>query len=260
MKLKKGMLVLSAMEGICNGTYAKTAGKGAGLVTLGGFNADQKSIDTGKPFSPKGESAQDWLEREVPIAKENGALVAVNTRATTADAFVSFSKLLDNAGANILEIDAHCNSKMMHNIGIGHYLIRHPEKLTQFIRDIKKKTDFPVSVKCATHVIWDKNGKRGGFGEFAKKLVDAGADLLHFDIRWIRFPLYYVHRPDYSILEDVKKHTDTFLIASGTVNSLRKYNKFVRKGADGVAVATATLKDRMFIPKLAEEIKNQKDN
>jgi TIM-barrel protein len=247
----KNSLVLSAMEGINDGNYCKIAGIGASIVTLGGLNCDKESMSCGKPFSPKNETVKDWLKREVNIAKESGAKVAVNIRGTTIESLIKCGKILEEVGADFFELDAHCSAECFHKLGIGHYLVRHPEKLEKWTRELSANLSIPIIIKCATHVMDNP-------GEFAKRMFNAGASILHFDIRMIKFPVYYIHRPNLKIIKQVKEKTDIFLIVSGTVNNYKKLKKFLDFGADAVGIASATLKDKEIINRLSKEIKNEK--
>lgn len=247
-KRLQGKLVLCAMEGVSCGEFCATAGKGAGMVTLGGLNIDALTQGSGEQFSPKtGENVRDWLAREIPLAKKSGAMVAVGLRSSTVEALISTGKILEELGADVLEIDAHCNNRYLHEMGTGHYLVRNPDKLAAWVQELSRKVSIPISVKCATHVMKH-------YGAFAKRMEFSGASIINLDIRTIKFPLYYMHQPKIEIISQVRKYSSIFLIATGTVQDAAKAKLFLREGADAVGIASAARKDHAFISRIAAEL------
>ncbi|WP_456370165.1 hydrolase, partial [Geoglobus sp.] len=168
-------LVLSAMAGINDWRFVRD--KRAGMVILGGFNADRKTNEAEKRAVERGRrefvfsDPLSEIERQVARLQDFDGAVAVNVRAADIDGYVAVSRILAEYGA-ILEINAHCRQPEFTEIGCGQSLLFRPDVLERTVERAAKHSDAIVKI-------------RGGLGidyvSLSERLFSSGAFMVHVD-------------------------------------------------------------------------------
>ena len=226
------------MAGITDGNFClKMASYGFDMVTLGGYNLDEKTIAAGCSIIQRGRQEFDITEENVvpSIKKEadiiknswNG-IVSVNLRSVSFKPIVEISKLPE---IDVVEINAHCRQPEITEIGCGQALLYDTKKLYNFTKNVVKKAESKVSVKIRANV-QDVDDI-----EVSKAIEKAGADYLHVDAMK---PGY--NHADYNIIQTIKENTEIFLIGNNSIRDLKSARDMLSAGADGISLARVTLK------------------
>jgi len=129
-------------------------------VTLGGYNADQSTLNAGQEILARGRPEFDlkpgdllpYLEEQSFLLKCQDlwdGMVSVNLRALTTDPIIEVSRLKN---VDVVEINAHCRQPEITQLGCGQALIGNPSHLEKFTREVVKKAKSKVSVKIRANV------------------------------------------------------------------------------------------------------------
>jgi len=224
-------LVLSAMAGINSADFCMKFP--AGLVILGGFNADAKSVDAAKKVVARGrkeflfDNPIEGIEREV--SRIAARPFAVNVRSSGIEGYVEVADIARRYGG-IVEINAHCRQPEFIEARCGQWLMEHPDVLERIIREVSEIA--PVSVKI-------RNCKN--CVDVAKKAFRAGTTLVHIDA------MIPGGLCDFEVVEKISRFGIT--IGNNSVNSIEIAEKMAEV-AHLVSAARAVLKDRYFFHKL----------
>ncbi|MHA1579176.1 MAG: tRNA-dihydrouridine synthase [Candidatus Freyarchaeota archaeon] len=243
---------LSAMAGVCDGKFCYEAAKsGAGLVILGGVNLDPETIGAGLKIRARGRSefhvepddVENFLSREVAIARGGGSPVAVNVRVATLEGAIRAGEIVQRCGADAFELNAHCRQPEITRLGGGQALLYDLKRLEEWVRGLRKTLRIPLMVKWRGNVVDDV--------ALAEALESAGVDAFHIDAMKPGCP-----EADLEIIRRVSKRCETFLIGNNSVTGLDSALKMLRSGAQAVSVARYTRRDPTLVGKLALEVEN----
>jgi TIM-barrel protein len=219
-------VILAAMAGICDGKFCFEAARaGAGMVTIGGINFDIPTISAGLKIKARERSEfnvelgnlENFLIQEVTIAKKGNAPVAVNIRAATQKGLLKAAEIVQNSGAEVFELNAHCRQPEITQVGAGEALLFNPEKLIEWIKSLKKILKIPLIVKWRANVVDDV--------PLAKMLESLGVDAFHIDAMKSGYPL-----ADLETIRRVSMKSKTFLIGNNSVTSVDKALKMLKTG------------------------------
>jgi TIM-barrel protein len=225
------------MAGITDGNFCRNiASHGFDMVTIGGYNADKKTMEAGHKIIARGRPEFDLnefnllktIKKESEIIKNpwNG-LVSVNLRSVSPEPIVEVSKLKE---VDVVEVNAHCRQPELIDIGCGQAFLYKPERLYNFIRKIVKNAKSKVSVKIRANV------EGVDTLEISKIIEDAKADYLHVDAMK---PGY--NRADYEIIKSIKENADVFLIGNNSIRDLKSAKSMLSAGANGISIARAAI-------------------
>lgn len=233
------MKVLAPMAGITDGKFCnKMSVYGFDILTIGGYNADQKSIDAGmkiiKRGRPEFDIAKNHLKQhitnEIKIIKNNNnynGLVSVNLRASSPDPIIKISKISE---IDIIEINAHCRQEELVEAGCGQALLRNPTLLKDFVSKVVGSCDKKVSVKIRANV------PGVDIIKVAKAVDDTGADFLHVDAMKPGFDC-----ADYDVIKSIKENVDIFIIGNNSVKDIISAQNMLSAGANGISIARAAI-------------------
>ncbi len=228
------------MAGITNGKFcSKMAVYGFDMLTLGGYNADQKAIEAGSEIIQRGRPEFDIREEnlvqhvthELRLIKENNlypGLVSVNIRASSPEPVIKLSKITE---LDVVEINAHCRQTELVEANCGQALLNNPDYLYYFTSEVVKKTDKKVSVKIRANIPGVNDV------EVANAVNDAGADYLHVDAMKPGFDC-----ADYKVIRSIKDEIDIFIIGNNSIRDLKSARLMLSSGADGISIARAAIK------------------
>jgi TIM-barrel protein len=204
------------------------------MVTIGGYNADKKTINAGNMIIRRGRAEFNVPETEIinhinqqiNIIKDQtdwNGIVSVNIRATTPQPIIEISKL---KGVDVVEINAHCQQPEIVDLKCGQALLMEPNLLNKFTKEVVKKSASKVSVKIRA------NTPNTDIITISRIVEDAGADFLHVDA--VK-PGY--KNADYNVISSIKDNTDIFLIGNNSINNIKSARKMITAGADGISMA-----------------------
>lgn len=233
-------LVLSAMAGINNAEFCMSFP--AGLVILGGFNADLMAMEAARKVVARGrkeflfDSPIEGIESEV--AKISGRKVfAVNVRSSSLNGFLDVADIVRRYGG-IVEINAHCRQPELIEAKCGMWLMKHPKDLFTIVKETSAIAPTGVKLRNSENCV-----------EVAKLAFEAGAVYVHVDA------MIPGGLCDFEVVKRISQLGIT--IGNNSVNSLEMAEKMAEV-AHLVSAARAVLKDRFFFhkllisPKLAE--------
>ena len=226
------------MAGITDGNFCKKiADQGFDMVTIGGYNIDEKTIDAGRRIIQRGrpefyiekENIKSHIKNEALLIKNSWTgMVSANLRSTSPMEIVEISKLPE---IDVVEINAHCRQPEITDIGCGQALLNDVEKLFEYTRIVVKNATSKVSVKIRA------NTKNVNDLDVSLAIEEAGADFLHVDA----MKPGYDHA-DYELIKSIKINTDIFLIGNNSIRDLDSALKMINAGADGISIARAAMK------------------
>jgi len=243
----KRRVILAAMAGVCDGDFCLRAARaGAGMVTLGGLNFDEKTALAGEMMKKRGrrefevklDLLEEFLRDEVSKALRGGAPVAVNVRAATLRGILFAGELVSRSGAKVLEIDAHCRQPEMVAAGAGQALLNRLEVLSEWIARLKEAFNIKVILKWRGNVVDDL--------AVANMAKNAGVDAIHVDAMKSG-----VENGDLELIRRISENIDVFLIGNNSVRDVNSAIKMLNAGADAVSIARAALNDPSIVGKIA---------
>lgn len=227
------------MAGVTDGKFCREMIKyGFDILTLGGYNAEKKSIEAGlkiiqrgrKEFHIEETDLINHITNEARNIKNNSpenVRVSVNLRVTTPVPVIKIAKIPE---IEIVEINAHCRQKELVESGFGQALLKDPEGLQSLVEDTVHGCTKDVSVKIRANV------DDVDYSKVLKVIEDAGADYLHVDAMK---PGY--NSADYDFITWVKKNTGTFVIGNNSVKDIASAKKMLSSGADGISIGRAAI-------------------
>ncbi len=233
------MKVLAPMAGITDGAFCRDISTlGFDMVTLGGYNADQSTLNAGQKILARGRPEFDLkpgelishLEEQTLLLKSynswNG-LVSVNLRAMTPDPIIEVSRLKN---VDVVEINAHCRQPEIIDLGCGQAFLKNQSYLEKFTREVVKKAKSKVSVKIRANV--------PGVDEIkiVQAIDDTGADYLHVDAMKPGF-----NSADYDLIKSIRPETSMFIIGNNSIKDVESAQKMLASGADGISIARAAI-------------------
>jgi TIM-barrel protein len=232
--------VLAPMAGITDGTFCRDISTlGFDMVTLGGYNADQSTLNAGQEILARGRPEFDikpgellsHIEKQSFLLKYHepwSGMVSVNLRAVTPDPIIEVSRLKQ---VDVVEINAHCRQPEITDLGCGQALLETPSHLEKFAREVVKKAKSEVSVKMRANV--------PGVDEIkiVQAIDRAGADYLHVDAMKPGF-----NSADYDLIKSIRQKTSMFIIGNNSIKDIESARKMLAVGADGISIARAAIK------------------
>lgn len=226
------------MAGISDAEFClKLIPYGFDMVTLGGYNSDQATINAGEKIISRGRPEFDIKEEELISSVEieakkikdnwNGK-VAVNLRSISPEPIVEISKL---KLVDVVEVNAHCRQKEITDLGCGQALLTRTDYMEEFLQEVVKKSKSKVSVKIRANVSGVNEVKLAGIIE------SCGADYLHVDAMKPGFK-----EADMEIIRKISTNTHIFLIGNNSITDLKSAQKMIEAGAQGISIARAAMK------------------
>jgi tRNA-dihydrouridine synthase B len=133
---------------------------------------------------------------------------------------------------SFFDINAGCPVYKVTKGGAGSSLLKNPDTLADIVREIKKVTDIPVTVKI--RLGWDHN--KINFLEVIHKLEEAGVSAIGIHARTTKE--LYTGLPHYDLIKDLRLQMKVPLIVSGNIFTLEDaINALDITKADAVMVA-----------------------
>ncbi len=128
------------------------------------------------------------------------------------DHFLSAAKIIEQLGADGIDINMGCPAARVVSSCHGSALIRNPELAAELVHATKKAVSIPVSVK--TRLGWDTHET---LIPFCTKLVEAGADALAIHGR--RYHDKFTGSANWEPMYELKKHVSVPVLGNGDIAS-----------------------------------------
>ncbi len=216
-------IAVASMAGVVDAAYVQKRAAHIGAAFIGGYSIEPSTMEASRMMAAEGRSEFLFpdpipeIKRQVSILKPSGLVVGVNMRAASGNALVPVA---DELGDSIVyEIDAHCRQQPMMAAGAGESLVANPKNLLAMVRAIKS-CDVTVSVKFRAGVAEDDR-------VLARRLWEAGADILHIDLMDFGYPK----------LRQIRNSCPVMLIANNSINTFDRMKEMLSHGADLVSLA-----------------------
>ena len=144
------------------------------------------------------------------------------------------ARMVEDAGADIVDINFGCPVRKVTKTGAGATLLEEPERAAAVVAAVRDAVSVPVSVKMRRGL---QNGSRACL-ELGPRLVAAGADTLTLHPRSAR--QMYTGEADHSLTAELVERVDVPVIASGDITSrARAQAVLATTGAAAVMVGRA---------------------
>lgn len=146
------------------------------------------------------------------------------------------ARLTDLGLFTAIDINMGCPAQKVVGGGAGSALMKTPEIAEKIVRDVKKSTFLPVTVKM--RLGWNDESKNAL--DFAKRMEDAGADglTIHGRTRMQQ----YSGKADWETIARAKQAVSIPVIANGDIVDGKSALECVRvTGCDGLAIGRASL-------------------
>lgn len=222
------------MAGINNAEFCRK--HKAGLVILGGFNADKGAMEAAKRAVERGrkeflfEEPLEGIEREIKAIK--GRNFAVNVRSSTLEGYIEVANLVGSYGG-ILEINAHCRQPEFVSARCGEWLLFNLEELLKIVRAVSK-----IAI-TATKI-------RGGYSldyeAICKMLFENGCKIVHVDAMIPNAGC------DFELIRKLSRLG--FIIGNNSFVDIATGEQMILSGAKMASAARAVLKDEKFFEKM----------
>jgi tRNA-dihydrouridine synthase B len=144
------------------------------------------------------------------------------------------ARMVEGAGADLVDINFGCPVKKVTKTGAGATLLEDPDRACRIVSAVAEAVDVPVSVKMRRGL---ENGSRACLG-VGPRLVDAGAATLTLHPRSAK--QMYTGEADHSLTAEFVEAVDVPVIASGDITSRAKAQTVLATtGAAAVMVGRA---------------------
>jgi TIM-barrel protein len=217
-------IALASMAGIVDADYVLARASHIGAAFIGGYSIDEKTMAAARAVAASGERKEFLyddpvaeLRTQMQKMKKSEVVLGLNLRGSSPDSYRAIAETLGDTV--VYEIDAHCRQKPMVDAGCGEHYLHHQKELEAVVRTLKK-AGCTVSVKMRAGVASDDR-------VLAKKLWNAGADILHIDMM------------DFGIakLRQIRNSCPLMLIANNSIHSFDTMKEMFSHGADLVSLA-----------------------
>ncbi len=162
-------------------------------------------------------------------------------------------RLIEENSANGFEINAidvnmGCPVRKIVSNGDGSALLENPSLAWNIVREIKKNIDIPVTVKIRIGI----SGNRIIAADFAKKMEDAGADMITVHGR-TRADMYSPP-VNYEAIADVCRSVSVPVVGNGGIFTLSDAQKMLETGVNGLMIGRGALGNPWIFEKIASFI------
>jgi tRNA-dihydrouridine synthase B len=159
------------------------------------------------------------------------------------------ARMVEAAGADLVDINFGCPVKKVTKTGAGATLLEEPERATAIVREVADAVSVPVTVKMRRGL---ENGSRTCL-DLAPRLVDAGAASLTLHPRSAK--QMYTGEADHSLTAELVERVGVPVVASGDITTRAKAQAVLATtGAEAVMVGRAAQGNPWAIGEIAGEV------
>jgi tRNA-dihydrouridine synthase B len=160
--------------------------------------------------------------------------LAVQIFGSEPEVMAEAARLVEDAGADLVDVNFGCPVKKVTKTGAGATLLEDPERASAIVSAVADSVSVPVTVKMRRGL---ENGSRACL-ELGPRLVDAGAESLTLHPRSAR--QMYTGEADHSLTAELVSRVDVPVVASGDVTSRARAQAILATtGAAAVMVGRA---------------------
>ena len=160
--------------------------------------------------------------------------LAVQIFGSEPDVMAEAARMVEDAGADLVDINFGCPVKKVTKTGAGATMLEDPERACAVVAAVSEAVSVPVTVKMRRGLA---NGSRSCL-ELGPRLVDAGAESLTLHPRSAK--QMYTGEADHSLTAELVERVDVPVIASGDVTSRARAQAILATtGAAAVMVGRA---------------------
>ncbi len=167
-----------------------------------------------------------------------------------AEHFLEAAKIIEQLGADGIDINMGCPAAKVVSSCHGAALIREPKLAAELVHATCKAVKIPVSVK--TRLGWDK---KEGLIDFCQGLVDAGAQALAIHGR--RFCDKFGGKADWDPIYELKRHVNVPVLGNGDISSAKDAVEKIGN-LDGVMVGRGTFGNPWLMREIVDALQNKK--
>lgn len=147
------------------------------------------------------------------------------------------AKMVEDVGADIVDINCGCPAPKVVRKGGGCELMRQPEHLAKIISSVRKAVSIPVTVKIRSG--WSETTKNAL--EIAKMAEEQGAEALAIHGRTRQ--QMYRGDADWDLVSEVAQELKIPVLGSGDVIDLRSAEERLKTGIAGIFVGRGAIKN-----------------
>jgi tRNA-dihydrouridine synthase B len=231
-------LVLAPMSGVTDSAFRRMvkhcSGDRVGLLVSEFVAAEGLTRDNAKTLR-----MLRYLESERPIS--------IQIFGADVDRMVRAARMVEDAGADIVDINCGCPAPKVVKRGGGAQLLREPDRLTGIIRETVRSVRIPVTVKIRSG--WDDASLNAG--DIARRVEGAGASMLAVHGR-TRVQLYS-GRADWGVVSMTREMLGIPVLGSGDVTTPGHAVALLARGAaDGLMIGRAAMSNPWIFAQIAD--------
>lgn len=181
-------------------------------------------------ISAKGLYYKDKKTKDLMKTESGEKLYAIQIFGSEPEIMAEVAPLVEEAGADFLDINMGCPMPKIVNNGDGCALMKNPKRAGEIVRAVSRAVKIPVTVKIR------KGWEEENAPEMAKILEDAGAAMIAVHGRTREE--FYSGKADWRVIERVKNAVAIPIIGNGDIFSAEDAKRMSDEtGCDGVMVA-----------------------
>ena len=220
-------LVLSPMSGVTDSAFRRMvqhcSGEAVGLLVSEFIAAEGLTRDNAKTFG-----MLRFLPSERPIS--------IQIFGADLDRMVLAARMVEETGADIVDINCGCPAPKVVKRGGGAQLLREPAHLAAVVAAVVKAVTIPVTVKIRSG--WDDASINAE--DVARRIEDGGASMIAVHGR-TRVQLY-TGQADWEVVRRVRECVSIPVVGSGDVtDAARGLARLASEAADAVMIGRAAL-------------------
>jgi tRNA-dihydrouridine synthase B len=151
------------------------------------------------------------------------------------ESFIEAAKVVEEIGADFIDLNFGCPSPKIINSGNGSALLKNPDSSAQMIEALVESTKLPVTVKMRLGFYNDED-----LVNSAKNFESAGISALAIHGRTT--VQKFEGQSNWEKIYEVKKHLKIPVIGNGDIDSAEKAREFLQN-LDGIMIGRAALKN-----------------
>lgn len=158
---------------------------------------------------------------------------------------VDAAQMVEQAGAEIIDINSGCPVPKVVKRGGGCELMRQPEHLKEMLQAVRRAVSIPLTLKIRSG--WDQSSRNGV--EIARMAEDCGVDMLAVHGR-TRHELYRGNA-DWDFVEEVCRKVSIPVVGSGDITCAANAEAALKRGVAAVMIGRAALTNPWVFSEIA---------
>lgn len=220
-------LVLAPMSGVTDSAFRRMvkhcSGDAVGLLVSEFVAAEGLTRDNAKTLR-----MLRYLDSERPVS--------IQIFGADVDRMVRAAQMVEEAGADVVDINCGCPAPKVVKRGGGAQLLREPDRLAEIVRATVRAVRIPVTVKIRSG--WDDSSLNAV--DVARRVESEGAAMLAVHGR-TRVQLYS-GRADWDVVATIRETLGIPVLGSGDVTTPAQAAALIGRGAaDGVMIGRAAM-------------------